>query len=294
MKSRIAALFLLVAKAAGISSHAQADAQVWISKHPDSKPDDLAELKDQNPEAYALVNALLTKRSLGLLDPRHPTASFAAATVREDNVPGAEAFAKLATTPAEKQALQADSNPSPHSSTVELPFPDAQPRSHDWLNWKPPSGGMDDESMVRNVLGAVADLTKGKQLRGQQQSEDASPFNAAVEAEASKQEEQTTTLATTAAPVVLSVATEAHQNSYLKDYDLAPPPKHQQQQSFGENALASFTWDDASKVQATTTKAMQGSKQNMLASWLGIKPHVQTAAPVPEQKLSNPYLADLQ
>jgi len=294
MKSRILALFLFVAKNAGISSHAQVDARVWMLDHPDSKPDDLAELKDQNPEAYALVNALLTKRSLGLLDPRHPTASFATATVQDDHIPGAEAFAKLATTPAEKQALQADAQSS-HSSAVELPFPDAKPQSHDWLNWKPPSGGMDDESMVRNVLGAVADLTKGKALRGNQQSEDASPFNAAVEA--AKQEEQTTALATTAAPVAVasaSVVPEAHQNSYLKDYDLVPSPKHQQQ-LLGENVLTSFTWDDAPKVQATTTtKAVKASKQNSLASWLGFKPHVQTAAPVVEQKLSNPYLADLQ
>jgi len=294
MKLCIAAVFLHVANSAGISLKAEADARVWLLDHPDG--DDLTELKNANPDAYALVKALLTKRSLGLLDPRHPTASFAAAPVRDDGdrVSGAAAFAKLATTSEEKQALQANVNmpfPAAHSSGVALPFPDTQAQSHNWLNWKPTASGMDDESMVRNVLGAVADLTKGKSLRGNQQSDDASSsFTSAVEAEASKEEQPSTTMSMTAAPVSI----EAHQNSYLKSFDLAPSPKVQQQESTGENALTSFTWDDASKVQTTTAKVVKGSKENLLASWLGFKPHVQTAAPVAEHKLSNPYLVDLQ
>merc|ERR1719265_2201991 len=36
----------------------------------------MAELKATNPDAYAVVNALLTKKSLGLLNSRHPTASM--------------------------------------------------------------------------------------------------------------------------------------------------------------------------------------------------------------------------
>lgn len=38
-------------------------------------PDELAELKQENPGAYAIVKALLTKRSLGLLNPAHPSSS---------------------------------------------------------------------------------------------------------------------------------------------------------------------------------------------------------------------------
>merc|ERR1719235_2009991 len=36
----------------------------------------LDELRATNPDAYAIVNALLTKRSLGMLNMRHPSASF--------------------------------------------------------------------------------------------------------------------------------------------------------------------------------------------------------------------------
>merc|ERR1719160_1466196 len=36
----------------------------------------MAELKATNPEAWAVVNALLTKKSLGLLNSHHPSASM--------------------------------------------------------------------------------------------------------------------------------------------------------------------------------------------------------------------------
>jgi len=38
--------------------------------------DQLSELKQENPEAFAIVTALLMKRQLGILDPHHPTTSF--------------------------------------------------------------------------------------------------------------------------------------------------------------------------------------------------------------------------
>jgi len=39
-------------------------------------PDELAELKQENPGAYAIVKALLTKRALGVLNPEHPNSSL--------------------------------------------------------------------------------------------------------------------------------------------------------------------------------------------------------------------------
>jgi len=44
-------------------------------------PDELAELKQENPGAYAIVKALLTKRSLGLLNPAHPSSSSMASSL---------------------------------------------------------------------------------------------------------------------------------------------------------------------------------------------------------------------
>jgi len=54
------------------SAEAQAEARAWVQQHRHAQPDELAELKGANPEAYALVKALLTKNSLGLLKRRGP------------------------------------------------------------------------------------------------------------------------------------------------------------------------------------------------------------------------------
>ena len=82
-------------------------------------------IADTNPDAYALVKALLTKRSLGLLYTRHATASFAAAP---------------------QQEIQASGG------------------SHDWMNWEPKDSANNDEAMVKSVLGAVANLAQSKGL----------------------------------------------------------------------------------------------------------------------------------
>jgi len=121
-------------------------ATFWLRSH-GGTPDELAELRQENPNAYAIVKALLTKRSLGLLDSKHPTASFA----NEDGSP--VSHAQLALTAKKSVVNYAGAQPATH---------------HDWFNWK--GGEMDDESMVENVLGenavenvvgAVAEL-KGK------------------------------------------------------------------------------------------------------------------------------------
>ncbi|CAK0906081.1 unnamed protein product, partial [Prorocentrum cordatum] len=72
------------------STASQSTAREWLRSHGPAPPqDELQELKAANPEAYAIVKALLTKRALGLLDPRHPTASFASAPAAQtaDNAP---------------------------------------------------------------------------------------------------------------------------------------------------------------------------------------------------------------
>merc|ERR1711862_1019775 len=89
MKSRTSAAFFLVFAAVVAcgdaltlteSTSARSAALAWLGKHGGApQGDELAELKAENPEAYGIVKALLTKRSLGLLDPKHPSASFSAA-----------------------------------------------------------------------------------------------------------------------------------------------------------------------------------------------------------------------
>lgn len=151
--------------AAALSTHQRALS--WLRGHPQPQQDDLAELKSQNPEAYAIVQALLTKRSLGLLDPKHPTASFAATpppAAQDDEASGPEAFQRFA---GSTSSVTMTAGAKPLTSTeLEYPEAPAAAQHHDWLNWKPHDSAADsDEAMVQSVLSAAASLP-GNPLRG--------------------------------------------------------------------------------------------------------------------------------
>lgn len=284
MQLRAVVCSALFAGANAVSAQAEVNARVWLLDH-SGNPDELSDLKTENPDAYALVKALLTKRSLGLLDPKHPTASFAApAPKNDDDQPtGAAVYAKFATTEKEQEALQgvtvSSSEPYPEASAqASVPYPEATPASKDWMSWKPHDSAADDDAMVKNVLGAVADLTKGKKLRGNADagSDDSLAAETAAMAQAPEvtsqpvvtEQVEVPAVTTTTAQVVAQVA--------------------------ADNSLTAFTFDDS--VTTTTTQAPQPAKagSNPLASWLGLaKPHVQTAAPT-EAKPANPYMMDLQ
>jgi len=288
-------------------------ARDWLRRHPAPEGDELAELKTANPEAYAIVKALLTKRSLGLLDPKHPSASFAPAkAAASEAVPkGPEVFQTLA-------------GPSAPKSPMEFPDVPAAPSHHDWLNWKPKSSAADDESMVSSVLGAVADLKSGKSLRGNAEASGSgagAPSDAAASLEWTSNAAVATRAAAKQAPAAeqgnpyLSAAdlgapapTRAPvsgENSYLKGADLggaaAPRPRPKVDST---DYLATFSWDDAqvapAKREAPAPKAPQPvQKSNALLSWLGgsegagtVKKAAVTPAPTPEQP-ENPYLAAL-
>jgi len=116
-------------KAAFLDTSSAMRASQFLENHAEKpiEQDELIELKRQNPSAYAVVKALLTKQSLGLLDPKHPTASFAAEVSR---------------------------------STPKLAFIDEskskQPH-RDWLNWR----RTEDEDMVQAVLSPSAAVKTG-------------------------------------------------------------------------------------------------------------------------------------
>jgi len=111
---------------------ALSEGKVWLHNHqaPPSE-DELAELKTENPEAYAIVKSLLVKRSLGLLNPKHPTASFQVPAASEDSSSATEA-----------------------TDTTAV----AAPAKHDWLSWKPQENAANDDAMVKSVLGEVTNL----------------------------------------------------------------------------------------------------------------------------------------
>eukprot|EP00928_Gymnodinium_smaydae_P006000 TRINITY_DN12088_c0_g1_i1.p1 TRINITY_DN12088_c0_g1~~TRINITY_DN12088_c0_g1_i1.p1 ORF type:complete len:332 (-),score=68.04 TRINITY_DN12088_c0_g1_i1:182-1042(-) len=105
---------------------AEVVAQRWLATHPatGNGGDELGELKTENPEAYAIVKALLTKRALGLLDPKHPTASFAASAAQSTGT-------------AVSAGAETDETEAPPRAPV--------PR-RDWLNWKPPANALEDDA----------------------------------------------------------------------------------------------------------------------------------------------------
>lgn len=166
------ALLLLVAGATATVSTSEATAEShaaqWLRDHPQAQADELAELKSENPGAYAMVKALLTKRSLGLLNPHHPTASFSAPAQPEQGAEqsGSAAYSSLVTKD-ELEKVHADVRPRSANlftkSTALYPEVSASHANHDWLNWKPQQSALDDETLVSNVLGAVAEL-KGKKI----------------------------------------------------------------------------------------------------------------------------------
>jgi len=155
----------VAAVAAGTTAKAEVSARVFMLDHGNPNNDELAELRTENPDAYALVKALLMKKSLGLLDPKHPTASFskpAPSSDDGDHPVGAAVYEKFATTDKERQAL-AGSEPAYDTSAVEdVVAPAPSSGSHDWLNWKPADSAASDDQMVKNVLGSVAGLVGGK------------------------------------------------------------------------------------------------------------------------------------
>jgi len=146
-------------------------ARNWLYRHPQPQGDELAELKDQNPEAYAIVKALLTKRALGLLDPKHPTASFAAPPLAgaDDGEASGPMSYQVSAAPGDREAFGPAVSQSPASmaapQAAPVSYPEvAAPAHHNFLNWRPQQSALDDEAMVKSVLGAVAELKGAKPL----------------------------------------------------------------------------------------------------------------------------------
>lgn len=246
-------LALLATFADAALKTAVSEARLFMRSHVGKAPrgDELAELKGANPEAYAIVKALLTKRSLGLLDPKHPTPSFAGggkpAEQNAEAEQGPEVFQKFAS-PEELRSASAPHQQSLAAQRVAaaVPYAEVQGSSHhDWMNWKPQSSAMDDETMVQNVLGAVAEL-KGKKagLLSKSRSGNDNALSADEQSfGADSQDEATPTRSVAPAAPALEVSAPvvpvaapaqplerpAHENTYLRSIDLGAPTLAQPQ-----------------------------------------------------------------
>jgi hypothetical protein len=166
---------LLAAPAASASLFAENAARLWLSQHGNPGHDQLAELRTANPEAYAIVKTLLSKRSLGLLDPKHPTASFSKVAPVASVEQGPEVFENLLS-PEERHHHNVMSAVS-KAATVAMPYAEVAPAAQrDWLNWKPQSSDdvvvqaapaelPTDDAMVQHAVGAFVDQ-KDKKATG--------------------------------------------------------------------------------------------------------------------------------
>lgn len=312
MQPRALAALALLALAAPVCAVKVAEeaASSWLTEHPAPQGDELGELKNANPEAYAIVKALLTKRTLGLLDPKHPSASFAPASQQEAVPSGPEVFQAFAS-PASK-------------SHIEYPDVPAAPlHHHNWLNWHPKDSAADDDNMVKSVLGAVADLKAGqagKSLRGGSEGSSSEPSlewgSANVDSAdlklSAKPMAQTSQPQAEAVDLAAKPAAASGENFYLKSAGfavtgvaVAPKAAVPERKQDSTNYLSSFSWDDDSKAAKAKrapkpeAAAQPAQKKNALLAWLGgsdsgaavHKARVTTAAPAED---SNPYLSALQ
>jgi len=224
-------------------------AREWLRTHQDPDQAGMDELKTTNPDAFAIVQALLTKKSLGLLNAKHP-----------------DAFGGFDGTPsaATPDAPSAEASAAPEAPQVPLAAIGMDPpQSHkNFFNWKP---NTDDDSMVSNVLGEVAQLKNG-----------GAPSPVEVAQPESEPEKHTAGMVSlkVVAPVAKSdvvaapVASMSQSNSYLNSVALGP--KHIGNTD-SPNALSGFSWNDdntAGTASGQEVQSAQPTKEHALTSWL--------------------------
>lgn len=194
------------------SSASLSQAREWLRSHGPAPPqDELQELKGANPEAYAIVKALLTKRALGLLDPRHPTASFAPGQTAAAAPPMSSVdFAASVGVKAEASSGAAS---EASDDAVEVAPPPVHHSHKDWLNWRPADSAAEDDAQVQQVLGTVSQLRAGGVAS-----------SAAGASDAPAPPEPPVAQLATAQPSAAQPAAATEQtNSYLKGIDLGAP-----------------------------------------------------------------------
>lgn len=259
-----------VASAGASAVSAASTASEWLQKHQTPTDDQLGELKNANPDAYAMVKALLTKHSMGLVklapEQRGPD------VFRNMMTPSHLAAHR-------PQAYMGASTPV------------------DNMKYNPKAAADKDEQMVDKLLGAVAGLSgaKGKKialLRKRHHKEEVeSPFANDMAAFGVAAQ---TTMAPAAQPeeapqVEEQQQPDKHENSYLKGIDLTgdmpsvAPKKHAHAHD-PNNYLATFSFgDDAPPVpEAPKPKkvaAPKPKKDNSFLKWLGFV----KKAPAPQE-----------
>jgi hypothetical protein len=151
----IFALALSVQASRVVESSAEFRAKLWLKAHqPSGDEAGMNDLKNSDPNAYAIVQALLTKKTLGLLDPNHPTAGFSGKTITKHKSFQEEAADEGLTqdTPSEAVSEMEMKSSMPFPSAggdSAAPYPQVH-ASHDPWNYHTVHS---DDDIVNSVVG---------------------------------------------------------------------------------------------------------------------------------------------
>lgn len=156
-----APVLLQISEVVNAGAETRAAAWLWLRVHAwDTQPssDDLGDLKTTDPNAYAMVRALLAKQQMGVLNFQHPSAGFADTTPHL-SAEGAASLARMEASVAKKRApVEAAAAPTRQESNAL--YPEAGTSHHNWLNWK--SDNTDDQILAG--LGADSSDSTGSLL----------------------------------------------------------------------------------------------------------------------------------
>lgn len=220
-------------------------AREWLKTYGEEDPDQagMEELRTTNPDAYAIVQALITKKSLGLLNPRHPNA-----------------FGGMLDAPGQAGAMSTKVVEDP--PVAPMSAVSTQTDTHkDYFNWKP---HVDDDAMVSDVLGAAPPAKNAG-------------VDTAASVEAVRPQPEAESVAPKATtPVEHAEEPRAPTNPYLQN--VAPTASMSQEASSvkygkgsGQNLLSSFSWDDntpaapvAQQAAASVTPKTGNALENFL------------------------------
>jgi len=311
MRSFIA-LALLVAPLSASSASSSAVARAWLQSHKSPTDDQLAELKNANPDAFAMVSALLAKHAKG------QDQQLSA------DEKGPDVFRRMMT----PRHLSMSTRAATPYAAAEPTY--AQPIVQDNMQYDANAASNKDEHMVDGLLNAVAQLggDKAKKiaLLRQRRHKNVEPVNPLLADQSMFEEPKPVRPVMAAAAVEEQVASvvapeeqpapRRKENSYLKGLDLSGdmPVVHEQKQArrprnaymkdidlnamSQENTLTSFSFDDGeSKPKPKPAVAPKPKKENVFAKWLGLtatKPAQESAVQVqpaqPVQKKDHSYL----
>lgn len=140
---------------------ASSRARAWLSEHQDPDAAGMNDLKQSDPNAFAIVQALLTKQKLGLLDPSHPSASFTGGAPHSAVKSFAqEAKAAGITEDTPIRELSGESSVGSSLAQEDVVFPSV-PRTHDPWSFH---ASKDDDSLVQSLLATPEEPKSGSLL----------------------------------------------------------------------------------------------------------------------------------